>query len=325
LGVCGASAFGQATSRRAMNDDRPERPMRERPRLLDDLPDDDRQDARVEDAIARERRRRGSNNGDWFRSPFQENDPQLTGGFPAYAVQDAVVANARAATARAMFRRAESALDGAVRQAKRTFESTPEYKEATEAERAAWRAYSDARKKAVESLKGDPEYTSLLKLRDDLSSQIAAKRQVSKTAHEPGVYVQDILAMASLKMRYALAAGALEAEAVASHGDVATTREKFRDANARLARLRVQFDESVRNDPDLLAARQSLSEARIAKLTAMAYFKGALAAADAALDFAYYLHRYDGSSAYGDFRHYYPYDYPTRTRYGYTGGYGYFP
>ncbi|MDQ3149523.1 MAG: hypothetical protein M3Q38_06330, partial [Chloroflexota bacterium] len=57
-----------------------------------------------------------------------------------------------------------------------------------------------------------------------------------------------------------------------------------------------------------------LEDARIARLTASAYLKGAAIAAEEALDFAYYLnryHRYSGAG-YRDYREYYPYSFPSR-------------
>src|SRR5215207_4607925 len=85
-------------------------------------------------ATRRAEERRRANDGDWFRAPANQGPED----FPAAEVHDAVVANTRAATARAMYRRAESALRAGVRGAVREFEQSRELKEAMAAEDRAY-------------------------------------------------------------------------------------------------------------------------------------------------------------------------------------------
>lgn len=275
-----------------------------------------------DDPRMRERRRRGVNSDDWFRNPFRYEDERdrALGDFPSAHVHDAVIANARAAAARAVFRRAESALDTAVRNAKRSFEASGDYRKAQEEQRQAYQAYQDARRQALGMLGENPLYQSLMRLREELSQQIAMKRRglQDNDTGPGGSFMSEIIAMATLKMSYGAQARQMEQDAFGDDAGLRESLQKYQDASRRVAELRGQFDESIRNDPDLVAARQALADARIAKLTTAAYLKGALAAANEALDFAYYLHRYDGSSAYSDFRYYYPYgDYRSRYLIGY--------
>jgi hypothetical protein len=320
-------AFARPASRPRSDaaDDRPATRMRDlRPGLLDDdalaaaAPADERdrdRDRDRDDAAMRDRRRRGANGDDWFRSPFRYDDQQTIGGFPSVEVHDAVVANARRAATAAIFRRAQSALDAAVRQAKRNFETSAEYRDAQKAERDAYQRYTDARRQALDTLRENPRYPSLIHLREELSDQLVSRRRVAAASDVDQRFVDDVLGMASLKMSYGTQARQMERERIGDDAGIREAMQAYRTASSRVAELRNNFDNTLRADEDLLAARNALADARIAKLTAGAYFKGAVEAANEALDFAYYLHRYDGSSVYSDFRYFYPYSYPFRSRY----------
>jgi hypothetical protein len=253
---------------------------------------------------------------DWFRDPTYYG----YGNWPSVEVHDAVVANARAATARALFRRAENVLNSAVRHAVRTFEGSDELRNAQKAEKEAWDAYATARRRALQSVLENPKYRAIMSLRQELSDQIAYKR-VNRTYDDrtDRQVMDDILSMATLKMNYAADARAMEQLAIETSAEAKDAQAKFRQASARVSEMRKDFDDALRNDRDLLAARRNLEDARIARLTANAYVKGAREAADLAIDFAYYLNRYTryNGVSYGDYRDYYPYTY----RYGTYGGY----
>ena len=72
-----------------------------------------------------------------------------SGDYPSYDMRDWVVANARAATARAMLRRAESELNAAVRRAQHDFQRSHAYREAKGAEREGYDAYLASRSHAL--------------------------------------------------------------------------------------------------------------------------------------------------------------------------------
>jgi hypothetical protein len=281
--------------------------------------DGDRDRDRDRDIDVRETRGGGGSyrdgNHDWFRDPTYYG----YGNWPSVEVHDAVVANARAATARALFRRAENALNSAVRHAVRTFEGSTELRDAQKAEKQAWDAYTAARRRALQTVLENPKYRAIMSLRQELSDQIVYKRNSrSYDERSDREVMDDIFSMATLKMNYAADARAMENLAIETNAEAKDAQAKFRQASARVSDLRKDFDEALRNDRDLLAARRNLEDARIARLTANAYLTGAKEAADLAIDFAYYLNRYGQYTGVGyhDYRDYYPYSY----RYG-AGGY----
>jgi hypothetical protein len=268
---------------------------------------------RDRDMDAREARRGGGGSyrdgdRDWFRDPTYYG----YGNWPSVEVHDAVVANARAATARALFRRAENALNSSVRHAVRTFEGSDDLRNAQKSEKEAWEAYSTARRRALQSVLENPKYRAIMSLRQELSDQILYKRN-NRTYDErtDRQVMDDVMSMATLKMNYAANARAMEQLALETNAEAKDAQTKFRQASARVSDLRKDFDDALRNDRDLLAARRNLEDARIARLTANAYVKGAREAADLAIDFAYYLNRYTryNGVSYGDYRDYYPYNY----------------
>jgi hypothetical protein len=308
-------ARGARDNRRAVRDvDADERDM-------DRDHDRDRDRDRDRDMDGREARRGDGGSyrdgdRDWFRDPTYYG----YGNWPSVEVHDTVMANARAATARALFRRAENALNSAVRHAVRTFEGSDDLRNAQKAEKDAWEAYSTARRRALQSVLENPKYRAIMSLRQELSDQIVYKR-TNRTYDErtDKQVMDDILSMATLKMNYAADARAMEQLALETNAEAKDAQAKFRQASARVSDLRKDFDDALRNDRDLLAARRNLEDARIARLTANAYLKGAREAADLAIDFAYYLNRYTRYNGvnYGDYRDYYPYSY----RYGTYAGY----
>jgi hypothetical protein len=270
--------------------------------ILDD--DDDDLD---DEADRRDARRRRDRDSEWFRDPGYYG----YGNFPSIEVHDAVVANARAATARALFRRAENALNSAVRKAVRTFEGSADLRDARQAEKDAYAAYTAARRRALQSVLEDSKYRALMSLRAELTDQIQYKRANRPIDERSDREVmEDVLSMATLKMSYASDARAMEQNALENDAEAKDAQTKLRAAATRVAELKRDFDDALRNDRDLLAARQNLEDARVARLTASAYLKGAASAAEEALDFAYYLNRYSryNGAGYRDYRDYYPYE-----------------
>ena len=270
--------------------------------------------------------RRKANDADWFRAPLQQG-PQ---DFPAAELQDAVVANTRAATARAVYRRTEAAMHAAVRSAVRDFEQSAELKEALAAEQRAYDALQDARRLGLREVLDNPKYQAMQDLRDTLSQRIADRREgvvvpvagprlVSTEAVGPRLLPRgdadgDVVAIAPVKLRVGSDARAMERDALADNEKVRQAKADLVSASAKVSSLREGFDKSLRDNPEFKQARADLEDARIARVTAEAYLFGADLVAGEALDFAYYLHRYD----YYRYNHYYDYGYGYGTyRYGY--------
>lgn len=277
--------------------------------------------------------RRRANDGDWFRAPVQRQGPE---DFPSNEVHDAVVANARAATARAVYRRVESDLHATVRAAQRDFEQSAELREAVAAEQRAYDALVDARLVALRDVLDDPRYQAMRDLREGLSRQIADRRDGISTAAREARLVSadtrplarhgdDVIAIASVKLRIGSDVAAMEREVLADDAEVRRAKDDLVKASARVATLRGAFDRTLRMNDELKQARDALDEAKIARVTAESYLQGASLAARTALDFSYYLHRYDyyryqnNDYGYGyrSARYGYPYSYtsiPHRAR-----------
>ena len=257
-------------------------------------------------ATRQQEERRRANDGDWFRAPVQQGPED----FPSDALREAVDANARVATARAVFRRAESVVNAGVRDAVREFEQSAELKDALAAEKKAYDALQDARREALKPVSDDPKYQAMIDLRDGLSRRIADRREGVTPAPLPRPRLvstaeltpvsapalrgdEDVLAIATLKLRVGRDARAMERDAVDGNDKIRQAKADLTVASTRVAALRQQFADSLRDNADLKQARAELEDARIARVTAAAYSVGAIEAAREALDFTYWLHRYD--------------------------------
>lgn len=283
----------------------------------------------------------GVNNGDWFRqnpgTPPAVNQPPAAGpsdtttappddwqrradegrqrlfapfsyetDYPSNDIRDWVFANAHAATARAIFRRAENDLAAVYRRIQHNFEHSKAYLDAQAAERDAYAAYNAARHQALHDLYDDPKYKTLVRLRDDLADKLAQRRAAKDVTNE------EILALATLKMEYASDARSMEVLAMSNDNSIADARQKLMAASQKRAQMQADYEESLRDNREIFAARENLEDARIALITAQAYLNGSATASAAALDYAYYLHRdqqarYDPYYGNGPSPYYSPY------------------
>jgi hypothetical protein len=304
--------------------------------------DDAADDAAEQNAPAtREQERQQANNKDWFRAPMRDGHEHGAADFPSGEVHDAVVAYTEAAAARAMFRRAESALAATVRLAYKAVESTPELRDAQAAEQKAYEGYLAARDEALKDVIASDKYKAMQDLRDNLAEQIADRKDAVATAFErranerrPGerpsrvrlvstesaaaqAQQESVMAMATLKMRVASDARVMEREALASDDKVRQARQDWLAAGAKVAALRADNERKARDNQDIKKAAQAVEDARVARVTAESYFRGADLAAGEALDFSYWIHRYD----YYRYNRYYDLS-PYASYYGY--GYPYY-
>ena len=85
----------------------------------------------------------------------------------------------------------------------------------------------------------------------------------------------------------------MESSVLSSDGNLAEARKRMMAANQKTVQMRADNDDSLRDNPRILAARENLEDARIALITSQAYLNGSYIAGAAALDYAYYLHRND--------------------------------
>lgn len=242
--------------------------------------------------------------GGYSGSPYGS----ASGLYPSSEMNSYVTAMARAATARALFRLADSELGQAFRAAQRQFDGSPDYKSAVKEEKDAYDALTVARTKALASLSSDTKYQRLLALRQDLASRLddlRARRAISQ---------EEVVVMANLKMSYATEMRVIEAQALSNEGSVRQSQERLVAAGGRLSTMRQTYSESLRVNPEVVSARRNLEDARIAKLTAEAYLYGATVNGSAALDYSYYLYR-NPRNGYGSGGYY------GNDSYGYGGSY----
>jgi hypothetical protein len=227
--------------------------------------------------------------------------------FPEDAVHDWVMANARWGYARAALRLAEKQLDNIIRTAQLNFEQSSDYREAVAEEQRAHEAYTAERGKALQDVVSDPKYTAALKLRDELGSQISRVRAEYKN-ELPGSVT---LTLASQKLRYASDAHNLEVAALEKADTVKAAQARLVAASAKVSAMRQNFDNSVRNNPQILEARRNLEDARLNLAGSEAYLNAASDAAQLATDYSYFRHRWDGlaSPVYGGAGPYYGYGY----------------
>lgn len=217
--------------------------------------------------------------------------------FPSNQIYAVVIANTRYATATALFRRAENELSIAFRNAEHRFETSAELRDAVVAERDAYTQLNAARRHALQSVVNDEKYTRLQALKDDLAEQIESRR-----AHHE-IMLDELLSLATLKMRYAVDIRLIEADALNADASVKDAQDKLVAAGSRVAALRTRYKESLREDADILAARRNLEDARVARIAAEAYLRSAACASDVALNYSYWLHRsgYGYGYGYGDY------------------------
>jgi hypothetical protein len=222
-----------------------------------------------------------------------------SGMYPSYEMNSYVSASARAATARALFRQAESELSNAYRAAQRQFEQSLDYRQALKDERDAWENLNNARIRAISTIADDSKYKRLIALRDDLAQQLEQNRN-RKTLN-----AEEIMAMASLKMSYSTEIRAMEVTAMGNDSAVGEARKRLVEAGAKVSAMRLGYENAVRENTDILIARRNLEDARVARLTAEAYLRAATTNSAYALDYAYYLYRrpspYGGGWDYAGF------------------------
>jgi hypothetical protein len=239
---------------------------------------------------------------------FASSSYDESGDYPSRDLRDWVFASAHAATARALFSRAETDLAAAFSRAQFRFERSKSYRDAVQAEQDAYDNYNNARHRALRELYDDPKYKELLHLSDDIGDKLEIRR-ASKDATK-----DEIVALATLKMEYASDARSMEVTVLSGDSNVDAARQRLITASQRVVQLRADYDDSLRDNPQILAARETLEDARIGLVTAQAYQDGATVVGQAALDYAYYLHRNDvgrydyGGNGYGAYSPYWARD-----------------
>lgn len=250
--------------------------------------------------------------GGGFRA-FYENSPASRPGFqfaqqgpldwPAAEMREVGFARARAAIARYDVMRARQSLNDQIDRMKRRFEQTPEFVAARQDEDDAWAAYQSARDAVLARLSDDAEYAALVQLTADISARIAdARLELSEpppNLRRPTAVSPVMIDLASSKLDYARRATGIRSLALAEDAAVAEALARVQTASARVRGMRAEFNQRIRDDAAVLAAREQVFEARVASVAAAAYEDSARLVRRLAWDYARFLHRNDAWPTYG--------------------------
>jgi hypothetical protein len=215
--------------------------------------------------------------------------------YPAPEVQAIPMAFAHVVTARAEQDLLQADLHSTVDRLREDFNYSPAMLAATKEQNQAVDAYDQARRNVLEKLSQDPTYRAMISLVVTLKQQLDTEHPGPKATD---AQLERIVATATLKLSYASAASAMEVAALSADADIMQTRARLLEAANKVSTMRTDFERDIHRNPDFIAARRNLDEARIARLTAEAFLSGAIDARGVALDYAYYLHRFD-QNAYG--------------------------
>ena len=225
------------------------------------------------------------------QSVFNPANRNSQSDYPAAEVQTVPIARARAATARAEQDQMLADLHATVDHLREDFNYSEPMLAALREENTAYFAYDDARRKVLESVSTDPTYRAMISLVVTLKDKLEDERpRGPKPSAED---LERLMATATLKLSYASAASAMESAALSADEHVQTTRNRLVVAGQKTASLRTDFERSIRRSAEFLAARRNLDDSRIARITAEAFLDGAIDARDFAMNYAYYIHRFD--------------------------------
>lgn len=232
--------------------------------------------------------------------------------YPAAEVQAVPAARARAAIARMELLRSHVELNRGTVAAVEAFNQSEEMSKAKAAEDEAYAAYRQARERALMPLADDGRYQTMSELRGRLAEQLADKHAEYKPK------LNEIFALAGLKLQYSMDMTLREVALLRDSSEVREARERLMSASRNTASLRAQFKTELREDPDLVAARRAVFDSKVAHVAASVYLRELRTARGIALDYAYWVRRYNPYQVFG----YDPYGFNPRS-YAYGGGYRY--
>jgi hypothetical protein len=238
--------------------------------------------------------------------------------YPAAEVQAVPAARARAFQARWQQYQAQDDLYRTVGRLREDFNYSPDYLRASADEAVAYSEYISSRQAALQELRKDPNYRAQLDIASRLKEQLDSERSTPKAQFaslEMDEQTQHRLAMSLERLVHTSTASAMEAAVLATDEKVQASRKKLLEAGQRTAIMREIFERKIRRDDQFLFARRNFEDARIQRIAAGEFYEGTLDARDIALNFAYYIHRYD------QIRN--QFVYPTYGYGGYGGAYGY--
>ena len=254
-----------------------------------------------------------ANGGDGYRAPNMAAPNNPYSDYPYAEVQSVPAAKARAAIARMELLRSQVNLDRGTRAAVRRFEKSDDMMKASADQDAAYFRYQAARERALQPLKDDAQYRAAQEMKQQIGDKIVEKHEEAAAAKDKPV-LHEILAMAQIKMRYASAATKREVDALQKSDEVRQAKSLLVSSAQSTAKLRNRFNDDLREDPDLIAARKAVYDQKVAYVASRTYLDGLYEARGIALDYAYFVRGYNpyrvmGYDPYGFRYSYYGYNY----------------
>ncbi|MDW8261991.1 MAG: hypothetical protein RMJ35_05650 [Phycisphaerales bacterium] len=209
-------------------------------------------------------------------SPFlrdaRQYDRQAPLGFPSAETRETLFARARTLLARFESQRAQQRINEQVDRMRRQFLRSPEYLSAAGAEEAAWNQYQAAVNQALARLMQDEQYQAHQALARELSRQIHETHlELQATGADRQTVDATLLSLARARLTHASRASELRSAALSADAAVAEARARLLEAGDRLRKLRMEFRESVKDDPTVLDLREKYHTARANHVAAAAY------------------------------------------------------
>jgi hypothetical protein len=239
---------------------------------------------------------------------FNGYAPNSYSSYPAAEVQAVPVARAQAARARAEMDLAQRNLWRWIDRSWDDFEHSPEYLDASNAEKRAYEDYQRERNRVLSRLSNDSTYVAMIDLIGELREKLDRERP--RTMVSTTYQIEEMLATATIKLGYASTVSAMEAAALQADQGFQDARQRLVNAGTRAREMREKFGRGVRRDPQFLAQRDMVDQLRVARIVSDNFLEGAINARAIALDYAFWVDRfiYYRYSQYGIYGYPYGYD-----------------
>jgi hypothetical protein len=161
-----------------------------------------------------------------------------------------------AAAAKAEEKKAQNAYNQLRAKLEKGFDDKPESADATKKVTSTKAAYDAAAAPILKSLESSPDYKAALdkaKAADDATTALKANKDATPQQRLDA-------AKASLEARNAVTK--LRTDALAKDAKVKAAKADYDAANAELTKLHKEFDDSIKDNPDLASAKQAWDDAK---------------------------------------------------------------
>jgi hypothetical protein len=212
----------------------------------------------VAPATAQTVTQRGIQSGNNTRNQNQNPPPMQRQPVNVPAVDTAALDQAKKddAAAKADEKKALAAVSAAHGKLMKGFDGKPEVVEANKKIAAAKEAYAAASAPLLKALEATPEYKA------KQQAVVTADQDVTTFRADPNATPQQRMDAAKKALEARNAVSQARTDAVAGNAEVSKAKSDLDGATAALNKLRTEFENSIASDPDLVAAKQALDEAK---------------------------------------------------------------